>query len=115
MNKKKKVVSIETHAAIIVTAALNKHFNIVGCDLNDKAYDVMQALLQCKDKDYKYNEETKEFLSYSIVALAKKGINYTELSKGEGWEILAKVAKKIKNVKQVAENYSKPSILAKAR
>ena len=114
MYKNKKVVSIEIQATIIVTAALNKHFNIVGCDLNDKAYNVMQKLLQCQDKNYEYDEEMRKFLSCATVALAKEEIDYKKLSAGKDWNILARIAKQIKKTKKVADFYSASSTLARS-
>ena len=109
----KNKISQEEKAANIVTAVLNEHFNLVGCDLNDKAYDVMQALLQCKDKNYKYSKKLKKFLSYAVMALAKENINYTKFNKGKDWTTLVKITEVIKKNKMVSCFYQKPSTLAK--
>ena len=108
----KKKISKELKAAIIVTTALNEHFKLVGCDLYDKSFNVMEALLQCKDKEYKYNKELGKFLSYSVVALAKAKIDYTKLSNGKNWTTLIEITKEIKKNKLVSGFYHNPSTLA---
>lgn len=109
---KKNEISKELRAAIIIMTTLNERFKLVGCDLCDKAYDVMQTLLQCKDKDYEYNKELEKFLSYSVVALAKEKIDYTKLSNGKNWTTLIEITKEIKKNKLVSGFYHNPSTLA---